>query len=114
MSEENIIKVWVDNKSFDINVEHGLQDVGWLCITACHLMGKTDYPIARYIPTLAENSKNEVLHPKLVICKYRKLIGNEIFVVVQSSSLEFQQLKSENLITWYKQAFEIEKYLSEY
>lgn len=114
MSEDSIIKVWINNKSFNINVEHGLQDVGWLCITACHLYGKSDYPIARYIPTLAENSKNELLHPKLVICKYRKIIGNEIFVVVQSSSLEFQQLKSEKHITWYKQAFEKEKYLSEY
>ena len=37
--DEIIIKVCIENKFFEINCDTGIQDVGWLAISACYLYG---------------------------------------------------------------------------
>ena len=77
-----IIKVYINNRPFEIDCDTGTQDIAWLSISACYLYGKDAWPITTYLPIIARNKKDEILHPKLVICKNIELIGDEIKVKI--------------------------------
>lgn len=81
--ENTIKKVHIERKTFEIDVDLGIQDVAWLATSACYSYGLASYPVSRYLPCIAKNKNGEILHPKLTICKYDKLIGDEIFVKIR-------------------------------
>ena len=80
-----IIKVFINNHPFEIDCDTGTQDIAWLCLSACYLYGKEAWPVTTYLPIIARNKKDEILHPKLVICRNKDLIGEEIKVRVKKN-----------------------------
>jgi hypothetical protein len=104
--ENNIKKVYIGRKCFEINVDIGIQDVAWLATSVCYTYGLASYPVSRFLPCIARNKNQEILHPKLTICKHDKLIGDEIYVKIRPDA---QDINSEPLnkdeIDWMENAF---------
>ena len=100
-----IIKVYINNRPFEIDCDTGTQDIAWLSISACYLYGKDAWPITTYLPIIARNKKDEILHPKLVICKNIELIGDEIKVKIRKKfgDIGYEMTDEEN--EWYNDAF---------
>ncbi len=105
-----IITVCIDSNKYEIDCDTGTQDIAWLAISACYLHGADKYPVSRYIPCFAHNIDGKVLHPKLVIFKNEKLIGNVIFVRVRPSLDDINDLPAEESL-WHKQAFTLDRFL---
>lgn len=110
--EKSIKKVHIERKVFEIDCDLGTQDVAWLCISAAYSYGLSSYPVARYLPCKATNKAGDILHPKLTILKYDKIIGEEIFVKIRphSQDVNYDSLNQEE-ITWLNQAFGSERFL---
>ena len=83
--KEIIIKVYINNKPYEIDCDTGIQDIAWLSLSACYLYGQETYPITTYLPIMARNKKGQELHPKLVILQNQQLIGEEITVKVKKN-----------------------------
>ena len=100
-----IIKVYINNRPFEIYCDRGTQDIAGLSISACYLYGKDAWPITTYLPIIARNKKDEILHPKLVICKNIELIGDEIKVKIRKKfgDIGYEMTDEEN--EWYNDAF---------
>jgi len=81
--ENNIKKVFIGRKCYEIDVDLGIQDVAWLATSACYTLGLASYPVSRYLPCMAKNKMGEILHPKLTLYKYDKQIGDEIYVKIR-------------------------------
>ena len=112
MSNNNkLIKVFIGKTFYQINCEYGTQDISWLALTACYLHGKKNYPEARYIPIYAVNKNKEMLHPRMILYKYEKKIGDEVYLTIQQSSIEGKNVLFEKEKDWYNKAFGKEKYL---
>lgn len=109
--EKSIKKVFVEKKMFEIDCDLGTQDVAWLALSATYSYGLSNYPVSRYIPCLAMNKVGEILHPKLCIFKYEKLIGEEIYIKIRPDS---QDVNSDSLtddeLLWLDQAFGNERF----
>lgn len=92
--------------------ERRTQDVAWLATSACYNHGLENYPVSRHVPCYATNSKGEYLHPKLIIAKYDKLIGNEVYVKVRPSVVDPDggELLPEE-VKWCEQAYSIKRFL---
>ena len=56
---EIIIKVFIDNKPYEIDCDTGIQDVAWLALSACYLYGQETYPITTYLPIMAKNKQGQ-------------------------------------------------------
>lgn len=109
-----IIKVYIEGKSYDIDCDIGTQDIAWLAISACYCHGLDTYPVSRYIPCLATNKHNEILHPKLVLSKYGSIIGDEVTVKIRPplTDLINGELTKEE-VKWCDQAFGKERFMME-
>lgn len=109
--DKSIKKVFIERKMFEIDCDLGTQDVAWLAMSASYSYGLSNYPVSRYIPCLATNKAGEILHPKLCLSKYDKMIGDEIFVKIRPDS---QDVNSDSLnqdeINWLEQAFGKERF----
>jgi hypothetical protein len=104
-------KVYINKIPYEIDCDMGTQDVCWLAMSACYYHGMNSYPVARYIPCVARNKEGEVLHPKMVICKYNIKIGDEIYVRIKpkgNDPLEPEISKEEE--QWMRQAFSNERF----
>jgi len=104
-------KVFINKIPFTIDCDMGTQDVGWLATTASYEYGAHSFPQSRYLPIMATNKEGEVLHPKLVICKYDKKIGTEIYVKVknkESDPIDGQMTDEEK--NWFNLAFGPERF----
>lgn len=106
--------VFIDNNPYEIDCDMGTQDVAWLAISACYYHGLNNYPVSRYVPCIAHNSKGEYLHPKSIISKYNKLIGDEIYVKVRENMIDpdSSEMTPEER-KWSEQAFGIKRFLME-
>ena len=104
--ENTLKKVIIERKSFEIDVDLGTQDIAWLATSATYSFGLASYPVSRYLPCIAKNKAGEILHPKLTICKYEKLIGDEIYVKIRPDP---QDVNSDPLtndeLNWLENAF---------
>jgi hypothetical protein len=105
-----IIIVYIDTDKYEIDCDAGTQDIAWLAISACYLHGIDRYPVTRYIPCYAHNIEGKVLHPKMILFKYEKLIGNAVFVRVRPPLDDINDLSEEESL-WYKQAFTLERFM---
>jgi hypothetical protein len=105
-----IINVYIETNKYEIDCDTGTQDIAWLAISACYLHGSDKYPVTRYIPCYAHNIDGRVLHPKLIIFKNEKLIGNCVFVRIRPALDDINELIEEES-TWYKQAFTLERFM---
>lgn len=103
--KEIIIKVYINNKPYEIDCDTGIQDIAWLSLSACYLYGQETYPISTYLPIMARNKKGQELHPKLVILQNQQLIGEEITVKVKKKygTIGSELTKEEE--EWYYNAF---------
>lgn len=101
-------RVYIETKVYEIDCNIGTQDICWLATSACYNFGMDSYPVSRYLPCMAKNKEGVVLHPKMVICRYNNIIGNEIFVKIKPKSNEGILTEEE---TWCKQAFTEERYM---
>ncbi len=108
--EKPIKKVYIERKLIEIDCDLGTQDIAWLAMSAAYSYGSSNYPVSRYVPCLATNKAGEILHPKLCLIKYDKLIGEEIYLKIKPDS---QDINSDPLspdeITWLDQAFGSER-----
>ena len=102
---EIIIKVFIDNKPYEIDCDTGIQDVAWLALSACYLYGQETYPITTYLPIMAKNKQGQILHPKLVILQNRQLIGDEINIKVKRKFGTIGSELSPEEEDWYDNAF---------
>ena len=100
-----IIKVFINNHPFEIDCDTGTQDIAWLCLSACYLYGKEAWPVTTYLPIIARNKKDEILHPKLVICRNKELIGEEIKVRVKKKFGDIGYEMTNEEKEWYNDAF---------
>ena len=100
-----IIKVYINNHPFEIDCDTGTQDIAWLCLSACYLYGKEAWPVTTYLPIIARNKKDEILHPKLVICRNKELIGEEIKVRVKKKFGDIGYEMTNEEKEWYNDAF---------
>lgn len=102
---EIIIKVFIDNKPYEIDCDTGIQDVAWLALSACYLYGQETYPTTTYLPIMAKNKQGQILHPKLVILQNRQLIGDEINIKVKRKYGTIGSELSPEEEDWYDNAF---------
>ena len=102
---EIILKVYIENKVFEIDCDTGIQDVAWVALSACYLYGKETYPATTYIPIMAKNISGEILHPKMVILQNKKVIGDEITVKVRKKYGALGSELSDEEKEWYNNAF---------
>lgn len=109
--DKSIKKVFIERKVFEIDCDLCTQDVAWLAMSAAYSFGLSSYPVSRYIPCFATNKGGEILHPKLCLFKYEKLIGDEIYVKIKPDS---QDVNSDSLnqdeLNWLEQAFGNERF----
>jgi hypothetical protein len=109
--EKSIKKVFVEKKVIEIDCDLGTQDIAWLAMSAAYSYGLSNYPVSRYIPCSATNKTGEILHPKLCLLKYEKLIGEEIYIKIRPDS---QDVNSDSLnrdeLLWLDQAFGNERF----
>lgn len=109
--DKSIKKVFIERKMFAIDCDLGTQDIAWLAMSAAYSYGLSNYPVSKYIPCLATNKTGEILHPKMCLFKYDKLIGEEIFVKIRPDS---QDVNSDTLnndqLNWLDQAFGNERF----
>ena len=109
--ETTLKKVFIERKCFKIDIDLGTQDIAWLATSACYTFGLASYPVSRYLPCMAKNKNGEILHPKLTLCKYDKLVGDEIYVKIRPDPQDVNcdpLTKDEN--EWLDQAFGKERY----
>ena len=100
-----IIKVYINNRPFEIDCDTGTQDIAWLAISACYLYGKDAWPVTTYLPIMARNKNDEILPPKLVIYKNINLIGDEIKVKIRKKFGDIGYEMTEEEKNWYNDAF---------
>ena len=100
-----IIKVYINNRPFEIDCDTGTQDIAWLAISACYLYGKDAWPVTTYLPIMARNKKDEILPPKLVIYKNIDTIGDEIKVKIRKKFGDIGYEMTEEEKNWYNDAF---------
>ncbi len=104
--EKPIKKVYIERKCIEIDCDLGTQDVAWLSVSACYSYGLSNYPVSRYLPCMATNKAGEILHPKLTLSKYEKLIGEEIFVKIRPDPQDVNcDPLNQDELTWLSQAF---------
>ena len=84
----SIKKVFFSDRSYEIDIDVGTQDVASLALTACYMYGTEIFQMGRYTPCMAKNSEGQNLHPKLTLLKYQKLIGDEIYFKIRPSTTE--------------------------
>lgn len=100
-----IIKVIIDGKPIEIDCDTGIQDIAWLSLSACYVYGSEAYPLTTFIPIIAKNKDNIILHPKLVIIKNLNLIGNEIYVKARKKYGAIGYELNDEEKEWYDNAF---------
>ena len=100
-----IIKVYINNRPFEIDCDTGTQDIAWLAISACYLYGKDAWPVTTYLPIMARNKNDEILPPKLVIYKNIDTIGDEIKVKIRKKFGDIGYEMTEEEKNWYNDAF---------
>jgi len=107
-------KVFINKTAYNIDSDMGTQDVAWLAMAACYEHGLNSYPISRFLPIMATNKEGEILHPKMVINKYEKKIGEEIHVKIRNKSSDpvIGEMSKEEQ-EWYNQAFTMERFMME-
>lgn len=109
-----VVKVNIEDQSYEIDCDYGMQEVAWLAISASCRHGLNTFPETKYLPTLVTNKSNDYIHPKLIIFKNKKLIGDEINVKIRKKNNNNADIAlSENERKWIKQAFGNEKDLME-
>ena len=110
--EKQIKKVYIERKVFEIDCDLGTQDIAWLATSAAYTYGLSSYPVSRYIPCMAKNKAGEILHPKMPLIRYDKLIGEEIYVKIKpdTQDVNYDPLTPDEL-TWYNQGFGIERFM---